>query len=68
MPEKRSVSELIGETLREVGILVLVFVPLEGYKGTSWPRVELVLWVAGTLVIATIFIAIGILLERSGPS
>jgi amino acid transporter len=59
---------MIGESLREVGVLVLVFVPLEGYKGSQLSWLSLTLWVALTLLVATIFIAIGIVIERRRPS
>jgi hypothetical protein len=59
---------MIGECLREIGVLILVFVPLEGYKGSLLPWTELTLWIIGTLLIATIFIGIGILIERRRPN
>jgi hypothetical protein len=66
--EKSSVSEMIGESLREIGILVLVFVPLEGHKSNPSNPWELVYWVSGTLLCATILIALGIAIERRRPT
>lgn len=66
--DKSSVSEMIGETLREVGVLVLVFVPLEAYKGSQLETWQLVVWVLATLAGATVLIALGIIIERRRPS
>ena len=66
--EKSSVSEMIGESLREIGILVLVFVPLEGYKSNPSSPWELIYWISGTLLCSTILIAVGIAIERRRPA
>ena len=55
--------ELVGETLREIGILLLVFVPLDAtfYQGEiRWPATIglVILGVVGVVLIAT-----GIVLE-----
>lgn len=62
--EKHSVSEMLGETLREVGVLVFLFVPLGAYRGMSLPVWEITLWMAATLMVATLLIAAGIIIER----
>jgi hypothetical protein len=36
--EKSSVSEMIGEFLRELAVLIFVFVPLEVWKGSECGR------------------------------
>jgi hypothetical protein len=66
--EKSSISEMIGETLREVGVLIFVFVPLEGYRGTNQDSWQLAAWIGATLIIATLLITIGIVIERRRPS
>jgi hypothetical protein len=62
--EKHSVSEMLGEILRKIGVLVFVFVPLEAYRGTSLPIWEIALWIIATLIVATLLIAAGIIIER----
>lgn len=55
--------ELVGETLREIGILLLVFVPLDAifYQGEiKWPAI-IALVILGAAGIA--LIAAGIVLE-----
>jgi hypothetical protein len=66
--DKSSVSEMIGETLRRVGVLVLVFVPLEACKGSQLEPWQLILWILVTLVGATALITLGIAIERRRPS
>lgn len=65
--EKCSVSEMIGEFIREVAVLVLVFVPLEAYRGVHWKWWVLALAVAGTIIVALLILAIGISIERQRP-
>jgi hypothetical protein len=65
--EKCSVSGMIGEFIREVAVLVLVFVPLEAYKGLHWRW-----WQTTGAVLATVIAAIGvpgvgIQIERQRP-
>jgi len=59
---------MIGESLQEIGIPVLAFVPLEGYKSNPANPWELVYWIAGTLLCATILIVLGIAIERRRPA
>jgi hypothetical protein len=66
--EKSSVSEMVGETLREIGVLIFVFVPLEAYRGDKLRLWDLSLWIASTLVVSTLLIAAGIIIERKRPS
>jgi hypothetical protein len=65
--EKRSVSEMIGEFIREVAVLVLVFVPLEAYKGVNWKWWQVLIAVGGTVVAAIGILGIGIRIERRRP-
>jgi len=61
---RRSVAELAGESLREIGVLLIVFVPLDAafYKGDlNWVAVICL----GILTLAGLaLLAAGILLER----
>jgi hypothetical protein len=65
--EKSAVSEMIGEFLREIAVLLLVFVPLEAYKGTNWETGQLVLAVSGTILGALAIFAAGVFIERRRP-
>jgi hypothetical protein len=62
--EKSSVPEMIGEALREVGILTLVFVPLEAYRGVQWKTWVVALAMMVTVILAIGFLALGIAIER----
>ena len=55
----RVAIHLLGETLREIGVLALVFTPLDSLvSGALTPSL-----VAATIVAASVLIAIGLLLE-----
>lgn len=59
------VEALIGSSMREVGILVLVFAPLEFYlRGPGPPPAYVRLAVASSLIL----IVVGIMLEARGES
>jgi hypothetical protein len=61
LPEKKYTAEMIGEALREAGILVLVFAPLYVIfekSGASW----ITLW--KVLFIAVALLLLGIQIER----
>jgi hypothetical protein len=60
MPNRRRIQNLVGETVREVGILVLVFAPLEG-AFSDRPMDPLV--VVGTVASSLAIIVGGILLK-----
>ena len=66
--EKCSTSEMIGEFLRELAVLVLVFVPLESYKGSGWHIWHLILMIAATIVVAAVILGLGISFERRRPT
>jgi len=65
--EAKSISEMIGEMLRETAVLVLVFVPLDVlllfYSSFGWK--EIVLLIDVTLVFASLVGALGIWMERT---
>ena len=63
MPNWRRIQNLVGETVREVGILVLVFAPLEG-AFSDRPMDPLV--VIGAVASSLALIVGGILLEARG--
>jgi len=65
--EKCSVSEMIGEFLRELAVLVLVFVPLESYRGTHLRPWQLSGAIAITVVIALAIFSAGVAIERRRP-
>ena len=51
---------LIGSTLREIGVLVVVFAPLEAYLREPHPPSAEVEWItAGSLIVAGIIIEAG---------
>ncbi len=65
--EKSSVAEMIGEFLRELAVLIFVFVPLElwgGLHGNPREFLEILLW---TVLIAIVSLTAGITLERVRP-
>ena len=60
----RSISELSGEALREIGVLLIVFVPLDAVFAQGDLKPETIIALAVT-VIAGVFLVIGgILLEE----
>ncbi|MFT4111695.1 hypothetical protein [Silvibacterium sp.] len=65
--EKSSVSEMIGEFVREIAVLVIVFVPLEAYKDRAWPVWELIAIMVTTVLIGIGILALGIAIERRRP-
>ena len=65
--EKHSVLEMLGEFLREVAVLVLVFVPLETWRGPHGDRLQFVLLLSGTALVAITSLAAGIIIERKRP-
>jgi len=60
----RTVSELAGESLREIGVLLLVFVPLDAtfYQGDLKPITVICLGILTLL--GLILVAAGIYLEK----
>jgi hypothetical protein len=60
--ERRSVADMIGEILRECGVLLVVFIPLDlalqGHPLTT-P------WVVAIVVLPATLMALGISIERS---
>jgi hypothetical protein len=59
--ERRSVAEMLGDVLREAGVLVLVFGLLDE---AITDRPLRVWWVAATLGVAGALLASGMILER----
>jgi hypothetical protein len=57
--DKKSVSEIIGEFLRDVAILVLVFYPLDMKQLSLFDR-ELIVIASASLL------SLGIMIERAG--
>lgn len=56
------VEALLGGTMREIGVLVLVFAPLESYlRGPGSPAIYVKLALTGSLIL----IVIGIILEAN---
>ncbi len=60
MIDKRKAQRLLGETMRDIGILVLVFAPLDAFFQRERPG-----WFPLAVLIASglLFIALGIMLE-----
>ena len=61
-PEKKSVEEMLGEALRDIGILVIVFFPLDQWvanKSMTWQ------WATGSALVSAGAITAGIILERT---
>ena len=64
MIDKRNARRLVGETLRDIGILLIVFGPLDAFFQMAQPSVVvLVLLVAAGLC----FITLGIIIEAQDP-
>lgn len=60
----RTVSELVGESLREIGVLLLVFIPFDAtfFQGSLKPAT-----VVGLVILAIagfVLVVVGILLEK----
>ncbi len=64
---KRSVSEMIGEFIREIAVLTLVFVPLEAYRNTGWKWYWVTLAILGTIALSILFFGVGVRIERRRP-
>lgn len=62
MTERKSPEELLGEVLREIGVLVVVFFPFD-----EWITFHALTWrfVTGSAVMSGLFIAAGIWLEQA---
>ncbi len=60
----RTTSELAGESLREIGVLLIVFVPLDAvfYQGELKLMTQILL--AFTALVGLVLVAGGIVLER----
>jgi hypothetical protein len=60
--DRRSVSAMLGEVMREVGVLLFVFIPLDltlqGHKLTT-------AWIAAIVLLPVSFLATGIYVERT---
>lgn len=59
----RSISELYGEALREIGVLLIVFVPLDAAFAQGDLRPETIIALAVTVIAGTFLVIGGILLE-----
>ena len=66
--EKSSVLEMVAEFLRELAVLVFVFVPLELWKDAQRTRHELIADLIWTAILALASLSFGIALERKRPS
>ena len=64
MIDRRRAIILVGETARDVGILVLVFAPLDALFERGGPAAAVVIFLA---VMALIFIGVGIIMETWKP-
>ena len=58
--DRRRAALLVGETVREFGILVFVFAPLDGLFQTGGPPRTTVI---GLIVLGLILVVIGIMIE-----
>jgi hypothetical protein len=58
---------MLGEFLREIAVLVLVFVPLEVWKGLDSNPRQLAIVLTATAVISIASLTGGIILERKRP-
>ena len=60
--DRRSVSEMLGEVMREVGVLLFVFIPLDlALQGHGLT----IGWATVILVVPAAFLAAGIYVERT---
>lgn len=66
MPEKHSVLQMVGEFLRELSILVFVFVPLELWHPNISQQIftRIIVW---TFALAITSLMAGIIIERVRP-
>jgi hypothetical protein len=60
----RSVSELAGESLREIGILLVVFVPLDAVFSQGELHSETIIALAILIIVGVVLIFAGISLEE----
>jgi len=60
----RTISELAGESLREVGVLVLVFVPLDSIFYQGELKLAMVISLAILTLAGVVLVTAGILLEK----
>jgi hypothetical protein len=60
MINQRKALHLTGETIREVGILLVVFTPLDAFFQMDHPPVPLL---GGIMILALLLIVIGLILE-----
>lgn len=60
--DKKSTAEMLGEVLREIGVLIAVFFPFD-----EWITFHALTWkfVSGSVLASAGFVAMGIWLERS---
>ena len=62
--EKKAVSEMIAEFLREAGVLLAVFVPLDAlFSGKSLATTIVVVG----MVVSAVFLLLGVTVERLRP-
>jgi hypothetical protein len=66
VPERHPVLQMLAEFLRELAVLVFVFVPLELYR-PDINQHEFRLIVVWTIMIAVASLALGIIIERVRP-
>ncbi|HLZ49231.1 MAG TPA: hypothetical protein VKP61_00635 [Candidatus Acidoferrum sp.] len=62
MSERKSIAEMMGEVLRDAGVLIIVFFPIDQWLAFHQLTVGFAL---GTLVASAALIAGGIWIERS---
>ena len=60
MIDKRKALRLLGESIRDIGILVVVFAPLDAFFQKDRPSAVVVILI---IILALIFVGIGIMLE-----
>ncbi|HXN84788.1 MAG TPA: hypothetical protein VN867_01900 [Candidatus Binataceae bacterium] len=58
--ERKTSTEMIGEFLREISALILVFAPLDRYIAEGEVSPE---WLTGTLLVSFLLFMIGIAME-----
>ncbi|HEV3193383.1 MAG TPA: hypothetical protein VGY54_22905 [Polyangiaceae bacterium] len=61
MSERHEVAEMIGEAMREIGVLVAVFGMLDKILRNEGPTAD---WTAAVLVTALFFFVFGVTIER----
>ncbi|HET9320381.1 MAG TPA: hypothetical protein VFO27_11415 [Bryobacteraceae bacterium] len=64
MSERKTSGEMLGEVLRDIGVLIFVFFPFD-----EWITFHALTWrfVLGSVIMAMGSIAVGIWLERRRP-